>query len=182
MKKLALASAIAAATTLSTGAHAVVSSNISAIDLDGVAVDCAPPGTSYSGFVTRLALSGMGTGAGEINLVGNACMPVVIFGGTGFAALDFNLRGEAVTGGTLFNLGGIDVYLDAGAGWVYYGTTDASNTAVNCVAAASTRAGLQWTTPTIPNTLPGLPPNLPTCTASILGMPVQLYLQGNNTR
>src|SRR6478609_313944 len=98
MKKLALV--IAVASTFSAGAHAVVSSAINPAGIEVYAagidleIDCGS--LPNSGFTTGLALSGQGTGPGQINLVGSVCLDYGVPAGPYFV-LDFGLRGEAVT-------------------------------------------------------------------------------------
>lgn len=189
MKKLALATAISAA-TISSGAHAVIGSFINPATINvvisglDIAIDCAntwnpPP------FVTGLELSG--PFASQIDLLGQVCLNPYGFG-TPYIALDFHLRGAESTSpsGTIFNLGGIDIYTDwgTGTGWVYYSSVDASTTAINCLSNGTTVAGMQWAALPSANFLPGkfgvTPANLPTCQTTLLGYPTSLYLSGVN--
>lgn len=192
MKKLAFATAIAAAATLSTGAHAVVTSNITAVELEvsGIPsqVDCAT-GTYNPGFVTGLALTGIGTGTGEINWTGQICLDVG--GGAPYVSLVFSVQGQATATGTQFTNGKIDYYVDFGpssppSGWMYAGTVDASATPIVCEVSA-TAVGLQWAGGGA-NTLPGAPnavaPAIPTnavCETTLLGLPASIYLTGTNS-
>lgn len=188
MKKLVLATTITAASIFSTGAHAIVSSaiNSGAIEVytlgNNVEVDCAS--LPNSGFTTGLALSGQGTGAGQINFVGTVCLDYGFPGGP-YVAFDFNLRGEAVTTpnpGTTFNLGRIDIYADWTTGWSYYGSIDATTTPLDCLDTGATTAGLQWVGGV--NTLPGTNNGTnAVCETTWPGIyaPVYIYLTGTNT-
>src|SRR6478736_224727 len=142
MKKLALA--IAVASTFSTGAHAIVSSaiNLGAIEVYSFGIDLQIDCGSLpnSGFTTSLALSGQGTGAGQINLVGTVCLDYG-FPSAAVVALGFGLHGEAVTTpypGTIFNQGQIDIYTDWGSGWAYYNSISAAVTPFECLDTGAT--------------------------------------------
>ena len=186
MKKLALVTAVAAA-TICTGAHASpISSAIAGIELKSsgipIAIDCAS--TWNTGFSTGLALSGTGTGAGQINFVGNVCLDPSFSGGP-YVALDFGLRGGAVAPappGTTFNGGRIDIYADYGSGWNYAYTVDAAVTAIDCLDNSATAVGLQWPAPPATIPLPG-PDNgtNAVCETTLLGQPSALYLTGTIT-
>lgn len=191
MKKLALVTAIAAAATISTGTHAqVLSSNITAIDLEvnngtpfNLAVDCAT-GTSTPGFNTALSLKGPGIGPYEIRLSGTVCLDTGF--GSPYVALVFALSGEAVVSpnpGTVFNDGAVTIFTDFGTGWIYYGSVDASiatGTPIDCTTASG--AGLQWVNPPSgTNTLPGYSPGNAVCATTLFGYPAELFLTGTNT-
>jgi hypothetical protein len=190
MKKLALVTAIAAAATISTGTHAqVLSSNITAIDLEvnngsplNLAVDCAT-GTWTPGFTTALSLKGPGLGAYQIRLSGTVCLDTGF--GSPYVALVFGLSGSAVASpnpGTVFNDGTVSIFTDFGTGWIYYGAVDASvatGTPIDCTTASG--AGLQWATPSGTNTLPGYSPGNAVCSTTLFGYPSELFLTGTNT-
>jgi hypothetical protein len=187
MKKLALVTAIAAAATLSTGAHAVISSSITGIQLISAGNDMTLPcsSTYNPGFTTGLQLAGTtpsGVG-GAVTLLGQACLDP----GTGIhVALSFALGGAEVATGTTFTTGSIVVFTDFGSGWMFAYNIDAAASSIDCTTASG--AGLQWTPTPGTNTLggaaspalPGTPTN-GTCSANLLGNPATIFLTGTNT-
>jgi hypothetical protein len=85
-------------------------------------------------------------------------------------ALDFvNPTGPVGAGGTTLNSGEIRIWTDWGGttGWLYYGTIDASVTNISCPGILSG--------PTFPGGL--LPSGTPACSANLLGMPADIYMQ-----
>jgi hypothetical protein len=187
MKISALAAAIAATTTLTTGAHAAVSSAINAAAIElyivgiNIEIDCA--NTWNPGFTTGLTLSGAGTGPGQINFLGDICLDPATTGAP-YVALDIALNGGAVAGGTEFTGGDIDIYADFGSGWAYAYTVTATVTAPATCVATATATGLQWAGGGV-NTLPGPfanpPGNQAVCEVTALGFFSSLYLTGTNT-
>jgi hypothetical protein len=183
MKKLAIAAAIAAA-TLTTGAHAQVASNADLyIGLPGglnVEADCS---TFPAGGTTFLSVAT--TNAASF-LTGTLCLDP----NTGFVPplvlLQFGLTTSVATGrggpgGTWFDSGTTDVYLDTGSGnWVFYATVDASlaGNQVDCLVNGGfngTQPGLVWpATGPYFATLPGVAG--PACYTNVLGMPAELHL------
>ncbi len=195
MKKLALATAIAAATVISTGAHAAVRSTPpSAPFLSGniqmwatgfgfdMEVDCAS--TTHPDFTTSLRITGVDPTL--ITLKGEVCLDPNL-NGTPYVGLVLSLAGAATTSapfGTIFNAGNIDIFTDFGSGWIYAYTVDVSLSPVDCTTAIGT--GLQWTGTPGTNTLPGPAAPTPTptnavCSASLLSTPVTLHLTGANS-
>jgi hypothetical protein len=193
MKKFALVTAIAA--VLSSGAHAQVAK----ADLDlgfpfspptatgfNYAVDCAdsrfapPRHPTFLSVATTLAAS---------FLTGTICLDI---GGPPYVLLQFGLTTSAATGrggpgGTWFDSGTTDIYVDTGSGaWAYYATVDASlaGNQVDCLVNGGRGAqpGLVWpATGPFFATLPGqfsapvFNPG-PACYTNVLGMPAELYL------
>jgi hypothetical protein len=157
MKKLALASAIAAATLVSTGAHALTGSIYLTIpnpDLD-ITIDCAL--TPYGGTSVMYYNGNPDTLSGTICLApsGPSNYPYVL--------LDIALfsRTGAGGGGTHMTGGGIAIYTDT-----------ASSTATNW-AYVSTQPGASISCPGL---TPSATPPLNACSANLLGMPADLYL------
>jgi hypothetical protein len=181
MKKLALAVAIAAAANLSTSAYALISSNITAIQIISAGYDmtksCAT--TTNPGFTDGLVLTGVTPGT-AVNLTGQACLDP----GAGIdIALNFALSGTGGTGGTIFNAGSIIVFTDFGSGWTFAYNIDAAVTTIDCTTTAGT--GLLWTATPGTNTLPGAAspplPGTPTngvCYTTLFG---SIFLAGTNT-
>ena len=188
MKKLALATAIAAASTLSSGAHALISSNITGVQLISGGSDITMPcAYAYNpGFTTGLLLTGTVPfptflRIASINLTGQVCLDH----GIGIpVALNFALSGTATANGTTFDHGSIAVFLDYGSGWIFAYNVDAAATTVDCTTTAGT--GLRWTATPGTNTLPGgatpAPPGTPTngvCT--LFGYSTTIFLSGSNS-
>jgi hypothetical protein len=190
MKKLALATAIATAFTLSGNAHAVIGSDIVSIAMwmpnkatgVNVLVGCGVP---KQGFFTRLALTG--SVAGTVALRGNVCLDPAYTGmgpnvGAPYLALDFELTDTSNTagaGGITFNGGGITIWTDWGttSGWILYSVINAAITNIPCLVAGG-NGGLPLLGGV--NAIPTAGANAgPTCTANVLGNPVELWLTGN---
>jgi hypothetical protein len=158
MKKSAIATAIAAA-SLSTGAHAVISTSVTGFQLVTGGVDITLPcvNTYNPGFTSGLLLTGVTPGT-AINLTGQVCLDP----GTGIhVALNIALAGTGGIGGTTFNTGSISVFTDYGSGWMFAYNVDASTSTIGC-------PSLAWI---------GSSPTLPaTCMATLLGNSATLYL------
>lgn len=191
MKKIALATAIAAASTLSGNAHAVIGSDIVSIAMwipnkaTGVDVLVSCNAVHNPGFFTRLALTG--SVAGTVALRGNVCMDPAYTGsgphvGAPYVALDFELTDTSTTAGApgiTFDGGGITIWTDWGttSGWILYSVINAAITNIPCPVAGG-KGGLPLLGGV--NAIPTAGGNAgPTCTANIMGNPVELWLTGN---
>jgi hypothetical protein len=177
MKKLALATAVAAA--ISSGAFAGNSSNITGISMvvGGIDIVSNCASAPFPGFSSGLTLGGIGTGNDEIVFVGDVCLDPG--GGAPIIAISFNLLGEAVTGGTEFNNGHIHIYAAATSGWVSYAIVPVTAlNPIDCTTAGG-KAGLQWASP---NTLPGVfGVGAPVCATTLFSNPADLHLSGTNS-
>jgi hypothetical protein len=173
MKKLALVSAIAAATTFSTGAHAVVGSDITGIVLKvggvDIATDCS---NAAQGFHTGLGLSGLTPWT--VHLSGNVCLDPNQ-NGTPYVAINFGLGGKGDATGTKFSLDGVSIWTDMGttSGWSYYATINAGTTNIPCMVMGGL-GGLP-----LPGGVNVIPNTGPTCSATFFGNAADLYLTGS---
>jgi hypothetical protein len=151
MKKLALATAIAAAAT---GAHA----STAQLELYNVAPGVDAVVACYGPFSTA-GLTVTGTA-----MTGDLCMDPSYGIGQPNVALTFNLSGSTSGGATTYTAGAIDIWTDWGttSGWLYYGAISAATTPINC---------LDMTSP------PGLMPATPSCTATLLNNAANIYIQ-----
>jgi hypothetical protein len=155
---------------ISTGAHALVAANADLVTggLD-IEIDCA---TTWAGATTALAVTANG-------LAGTICLDPSAGAHQPDVKLDFALSATPAggSGGTTFNGGAVDIYTDwnTGSGWAYYGTINASASPISCLTATGV-AGLVVTggNPVLPGASGGTA--LPACTATLLGMPSDLYL------
>ena len=195
MKKLALAAAISASSTISAGAYAIgagpglgpPSAPFTSPDIElwtggvDIEVDCA---LAPAKFTTALGL--LGWLPSLVVLAGELCLDPTGTG-TPWVGLDFALSGNFVLGtGTRFNAGSIDIWTDFGSGWMYAYSVLAAVTSIDCTNGTGI-AGLQWNAAAAPavNTLPGATGGTPTaantvCAATLLGMPATIHLTGVN--
>ena len=171
MKKLALTAAIAAATAMSTGAHAV---NVYAdLTIGGptwfdIELNCATVSTTPIA-TTGLTLTGSslsGTLCLDPNSSGWGNTPV----GGPFVKLDFSLTNSApanASTGTLYDGGLVDISVDSGGAWTYLYSVSTAVTNIPCLGVKPSG---------VPGPFSPSPLGSPACTAALLGMPFEIYL------
>lgn len=159
MKKLALASAIAAATMASAGAHAVIASGVDLVFLGSpdtnLAIDCS---TTFDGGRTTLVVENDG-------IAGTVCLDA----GSIHLMFDFSMTNPpgGVLGSTMDG-GAVSIAWGSGWDWMPYSVIDVSISNVAC-------PGLVPPT-LLPGAWPGNRTGTPACTISLLGMAAELYL------
>jgi hypothetical protein len=185
MNKLALATAIAAATAFSTGAHAGPTSSITDLQLWLGAAQIEYPCPAAS--PTHVTIGGASNST--VTLTSTFCLnpgaPAPLI------RVVLNLSsGNYVSGsGTTFDAGSISIDADTGSGWIPYSTIAVSPTApVECLAnvvghlGTNTTAGLILEAGTFP--APGLwntplDENNALCVTTLLGQSAALFAHGS---
>ena len=193
MKKLAIATAIAAAATLSTGAHAVRPVN-AVFGTPGVEMYIATVPLVVSCSADAKVFSIDGANVNQVQMQGNLCLDPYL-SGDALIMLTFNkvtgaYSGAGPTPGTTFNSGSIAIDVQTTEGYLPYDVVDVSVDNVECLATTAgglggvPTVGLQLTGGT--SALPGIWDGAPSgahegdaiCVTNLLGLDAALFAKG----